>query len=232
MKEGKEELPTPEEILGDLLLRNSALQRGPEGDLEGMEEISSLRNGATCDKYKKFLELFIPAVMTEKNFNRRCTLGPLSTYIDVSLEAFSVLVYTNGFDVWKKKFMQEDGQDASLSSLSSAPSGETQYRYTSASRGAGTFNGWSPQAGLLYDEMQQLAEWQRNTSRGRAMENELMEVWSAKKNQSGGLNANGGGASAGRTRVRNGLARLRGAGSAGTPAFEVGGELVTNTTHV
>jgi hypothetical protein len=112
------------------------------------------------DAYMEFLKWFTVTMVGNATFKMRARNDMLSTYMDVSLEAFLVVTYMNNYDKWKIDASQE-GSTIISTDLSEISVGTATPRWTNHSRGAGKDNGWAPAAKKMHDMIVGLLNLQR-----------------------------------------------------------------------
>ena len=145
------------------------------GDLRGLRQSSG-------DHYRRFCEHFLQCAIPMKDWNWESRKRKISSIVTVSLEAFAVTTYLNGYDVWNQRYKQEGvetGDDMSAISGSTSKSAES-FRFTRESKGAKKYAGWSNEGMILYNELVVVLGRQRNRA-GCSFEKDLLGLLMVKQ---------------------------------------------------
>ena len=185
-------LPTPEELVGDLLADD--MEDWPEYDTPGRKPLLRETEGHT-----DLLFHFTKVVVMGPCFRDNSTTKLLSNYMTEHLEAFVVITYINGYnswmnEVWKKQ--ENDGNqevvdirgvvgrtfagskrshsDFLLTSPSSVSLTPTKL-FTENARGRGKYKGWSSNGIELYNRIGRILGSQRRVEAlGKTWETKLL----------------------------------------------------------
>jgi len=121
--------PLPCDLLGD-----------PDEFIQHTEQEKNNLTGLLQDNkngsYLLFLEQLLSGAVGMKAWKKSCKTHLISEFVEVSLEAFAVIVYVNGYDAWNKEFGQSgttEGQSVSTTTGSTSCAG---YRFTGDSKRA------------------------------------------------------------------------------------------------
>jgi len=133
--------PTPENILGPLLFNG-------QRTTVNIHTVKCLRNAesdARMHDYIFFCQHFLSVAMKIGDWKYKSTRNPMSKFVDCSMEAFIILLYTNGYRMWMKN-LREPASDSELSGSS-----DVSPRFTAKARGTAKFSGWSEDGIRLYN---------------------------------------------------------------------------------
>jgi hypothetical protein len=97
------ELPTDTDILGCLQhVEAGAATDEEQGEDQGDEEEEDRERVPCLRETKAHSDLFAKTVMYNEVFKKKKNTSLLSTYMSNTLEAFTVLLYANGYALWKE----------------------------------------------------------------------------------------------------------------------------------
>jgi hypothetical protein len=163
------ELPKDTDILGRLHVEAGAAREDElveedkeEDQEEEQERVPCLRE---TKAHSDLLFYFAKTVMYNEVFKKKKNTSLLSTYMTNTLEAFTVLLYANGYALWKETCDFE--ADNSIQKVA-------KRRWTDDSRGTGKMNGWPPEAHTLYKNMVRRIGAQKEMPALREFEKDLM----------------------------------------------------------
>jgi hypothetical protein len=145
------------------------------GNLKGLRQSGG-------DHYKRFCEHFLQCAVPARDWNRESRKRKISSIVTVSLEAFAVTCYANGYDVWNRRYKNEGsemGDDMSAISVSTKNSSDS-FRFTNDSKGSRKYGGWSNEGMLLYNDLVIVLGRQRSRL-GCTFEKELLVQLSIKQ---------------------------------------------------
>jgi hypothetical protein len=161
-------LPTDTDVLGCLHMEAGAATDEEQGEDQGDEEEED-RERVPCLRETKahsdLLFYFAKTVMYNEVFKKKKNTSLLSTYMSNTLEAFTVLLYANGYALWKETCDFE--ADSSIQKVA-------KRRWTDDSRGTGKMNGWPTEAHTLYKNMVKRIGAQKEMPAMRDFEKDLM----------------------------------------------------------
>jgi hypothetical protein len=120
-------------------------ERTPSSQDEERSKARGLREASD----NSFMDCVIPSC----EWKRHARIKLMSDYVSQTLEAFAVLVYSNGFEKWNEEFPVSEDEGTEASSLTSGSRGNCRFRYTSDSKGSRKYEGWSPDGMKLYNEV-------------------------------------------------------------------------------
>ena len=116
--------------------------------------------------YYKFLRYFLACAVGAREWKVHGESSRISSYVDSTMEAFALILYENGYDVWKSKFLQgvalgEDGgsEEDAVSAITDDSS--ATFRYTGKGRGARRYGGWSDEGINRYNMLVEVIDSQR-----------------------------------------------------------------------
>ena len=173
-----------------------------------VNSICGLRDNAG-KSYASFCENFLQCVCPDDDWKRYSRNTRVSEFVDTSLEAFGVVTYINGYDVWKKRYrgiVTVDGDVSSVTNEDDKSNGSegTIFKFTANARGSRKYSGWSAEGVKLYNEVLEiLTEQRKKETSGRIFDNKVMDKLSMKrkrKNENQGNNDT--------PRARNNLGKL------------------------
>jgi hypothetical protein len=152
-RSGDVELPTPEKLLGDLFGKEK--EQWPNFK-DTTEREPYLRE---TKEHQDLLYYFAKTVLLREEYKRNHTSNNLSDYMKVTLEAFLVLTYVNGYAGWKEEMdrQQESSTEGEVSDISNVSS----RLYTDKARGTGKYKGWSKEGIILYNRVVEDIQKQR-----------------------------------------------------------------------
>jgi hypothetical protein len=133
---------------------NPSSQDGETSRARGLREASD-------NNYQWFCENFMDCVIPSNEWKRHARKKLMSDYVSQSLEAFCVLVYSNGFEKWNEEFPVAEDEETEASSLTIGSRGNCRFKYTSDSKGSRKYEGWSPEGMKLYNDILVLVGNQR-----------------------------------------------------------------------
>ena len=145
------EPPKPEDIMAGI-------------GISGTEELVALRKN--CSVYYKFLRHFLSCAVGAREWKMHGESTRVSCYVDSTMEAFALILYENGYDMWRQKFkgggaeVDEAGSDEDGVSTITQESGVT-FRYTGKGRGARRYGGWSDEGIKRYNTLVEVIDYQR-----------------------------------------------------------------------
>ena len=181
---------------------------------EGVGQISSIGGLRmnTGESYVEFCENFLPCMCTDDDWKRHSKNSRISDFIKTSLEAFGIVTYINGYEVWKSRFKEIGGERNDLSSLTANDDGSEDtksFKFTGNARGSRKYAGWSPEGMKLYNKVVEVISEQReNEESGSKFDDRVLEKLSTKRKRS---TVNGESDAA--PRARNNLEKLMGRSS-------------------
>lgn len=159
-------LPLPKDILGSYAYAQEQEFGQGQGSVRG-ERLLCLRE---TDAHKEFLFQFAQSVTLLPHFIDWAAHKCLSEYMTSSLEAFAVLQYVNNYEEWNEDFMQASMDEA----IKEKGKGrETKRKFTSITRGAGKYCGWSKEGIALYNDVRNRIAEQRKDEQCAHFEYEL-----------------------------------------------------------
>jgi hypothetical protein len=91
----------------------------------------------------------------------------MSEYVTITLKAFAIVFYYNGFDVWNQRWSVEPTDDTTRNEASDDVSTLTlatkcSFRFTGDSKGSRKYEGWNSAGVGFYNELLSLLDIQRN----------------------------------------------------------------------
>jgi hypothetical protein len=194
---------------------NDGADDDPEEDYDTMIarwSESGLRTGEGAEKYATFLAIFGRCFVVESSSGTgggrkgggsgRTHYELLSEYMPEPLEAFAVTIYTNNYQKFLKQHWKSDSSDLSSVSDETSGGGSGLSLFTSDSRGAGKYAGWSEDGKVFYNRMYDVIEKQRSGG-GRKDFEEMVRRKVQQANQGGKKRKCMG------VTVRNGISKLR-----------------------
>ena len=155
------------------------------GDGSATGEITGLRSNKN-ESYHLFLRYFLKAAVGLKEWRCHSTIKLISEFVDETREAFGVISYCNGYNVWCSIYqdhlaalesnntpttLQEDSSEA-VSSLESADS--ITYKFTGSTRGVKRHQGWSQEGMTMYNQIVDILAKQRNLPFGKDLESDVL----------------------------------------------------------
>jgi hypothetical protein len=198
MKEGKKP-PDPLEMMGGL------------DSTEGIGQISAvggLRMNAG-ESYLEFCVNFMPCICTDEDWKRHSKNSRISDFIQTSLEAFGIVTYINGYEVWKSRFKGVTGEGDDISSITTPGDGSEDtksFKFTSNARGSRKYAGWSPEGMALFNRVEEvLSEQRAKEESGSRFDDRVLENLSTKRKRSRGYGDNNAA-----PRAKNNLEQLMG----------------------
>jgi hypothetical protein len=162
------ELPKDTDILGSLHVEAKAatdVEQGEDQDHEEEEDRERVPCLRETKAHSDLLFYFAKTVMYNEVFKKKNNTSLLSTYMTNTLEAFTVLLYANGYALWKETCDFE--VDNSIQRVA-------KRRWTDDSRGMGKMNGWPTEAHMLYKDMVKRIGVQKEMPALRDFEKDLM----------------------------------------------------------
>lgn len=176
--------PNPVDMLGGLDITEHS---------EVVTAVCGLR-ATRGDSYMKFCEQFLDCVCTDDVWKQNSRNTRLSDYVQVGLEAFGVITYVNGYDVWKTRYKEggnavSAGQDCGDTAVSSLSSGTITFKFTSGARGSRKYAGWSTEGMKLYNTaMSTLSQQRVQEETGTKFDDKLIEAWCTKRKRKEQIN--------------------------------------------
>jgi hypothetical protein len=159
----------------------------------GGDQISSI-NGLRMsedDTYMDFCVNFMPCICTDEEWKRNSKNKRASDFIQTSLEAFGIVSYVNGYDVWKSRYtpakVPTNDENDDVSALTRTDESDDTFKFTSNARGSKKYAGWSPKGMDLYNKIQEtLVEQRGNETSGSIFDDKLMKRLTIKRKRSAG----------------------------------------------
>jgi hypothetical protein len=181
----KENLKPPDP--SDMMQEVSTTTTNGDGQVN---TITGLRM-STGDSYLDFCENFMPCICTDEEWKRHSKNSRASEFIMPTLEAFGIVTYLNGYEVWKNRFKTPDEDVSGMTTEGTSEddnSGDTRYfKFTGNARGSKKYAGWSPTGMQLYNKIaEELVEQRRNEDSGIKFDDRLLERLSTKRKRTTG----------------------------------------------
>ena len=182
------------------------------GGLDDAESVGSIGYSGglrmnTGESYVEFCEHFMPCVCTDEDWKRHSKNSRISDFIEASLEAFGIVTYINGYEVWKSRYKAVGTEGDDVSSLTTADDGTADarsFKYTGNARGSRKYAGWSPDGMRIYNKVvEALSEQREKEESGRKFDDRVLAKLSTKRKRSRGY-----GESNAAPRARNNLEKL------------------------
>jgi hypothetical protein len=172
----------------------------------GISTIGGLRMNAG-ESYVEFCEHFMPCVCTDEDWKRHSKNTRISSFIEASLEAFGIVTYVNGYEVWKSRYKEagKEGDDVSSLTTNDDGSGDTRsFKYTGNARGSRKYAGWSPDGMKIHNKVVEvLSEQREKEESGSKFDDRVLQKLAMKRKRSRGY-----GESNAAPRARNNLEKL------------------------
>jgi hypothetical protein len=163
------------------------------GGVEPLEDGNIVR--AICglranqgSSYMRFCVHFLDCVCTDEEWKRNSRNTRISNYIEESLEAFGVITYVNGYDVWNQRYKEgggegrEVGTDEENTTTSTLTPDTIKFRFTSGARGSRKYNGWTKEGMELFNKVKGvLAKQRKEEVTGAEFDDKLMETLCTKR---------------------------------------------------
>ena len=81
-----------------------------ESDYEKIHIQTGLQDDASKE-CQQFLSIYLPCVILAKTFNNKASTYLLSTFLNVTLESFAIVIYLNSYEFWMANYWTE-GKDS------------------------------------------------------------------------------------------------------------------------
>ena len=129
--------------------------------------------------YYLFLKHFLKAAVGLTPWKKKSTTQLISNYVEEPKEAFAVVSYKNGYNVWYNDYCHEETvlpPDAECESSleSSIEKSQATYEYTGSTRGVRKHQGWSQEGMKMYNQVAKVIEIQRKEENSLEIENMVL----------------------------------------------------------